>query len=94
MAHIKPEGGALPARILLDIPKGSMHGFKSYLMDPMRRLVHSSEETPANNAIQMVSTWQNTADVHKQCRMYVLRYPAQGSSAGLIGGAVDEGSVR
>ena len=39
-------------------------------------------------------TWQTTADIHKECRKYVLMSPPQGSPAGMFAVAMDEGSVR
>lgn len=93
-AHTKPEAQALATRIGLDIPQGTVHGFHSGLMYPLHRLVTSGEDTPANMAILLGPTWKSAADIHKQCRMYVLMSPPPESSAGVMTGAMNEGSVR
>lgn len=54
-AHTRSEAQVLAARIGLEIPQGNMREFQSSLMIPMRRLVSSGEDTPANMAILLVT---------------------------------------
>lgn len=93
-AHTKPEAQALAARLGLEILQGTMRRSQSGLMYPLRRLVISLEDTSAKMAVLLGPNWQTAADSHKQCRMYVLMSPPQGSPARIIGDAVDEGSAR
>ena len=60
----------------------------------LRRLITSDEDTSASMAILLGPTWQNAADILRQCCVYVLKSPLQDSSAAMMEGAMDEESIR
>lgn len=93
IAYTKPEARALATRLGLDIPERTMSGFKCGLMYPMRRLVIAGEDTPANMEILFGPTWQAQRDIHKECRVYILTSPLEGSPAALVSVHMDEGNT-
>lgn len=95
IAYKKPEARALATRLGLDVPQGTMQGYKCGLIYPMRRLVISGEDSSANMAILFGSSWESVDEMHKECRKQVLMAPPlQGSPMGKMSGFWDEGSVR
>lgn len=87
IAYKKPEARALATRLGLDVPQGTMQGYKCGLIYPMRRLVISGEDSSANMAILFGSSWESVDEMHKECRKQVLMAPPlQGSPMGKMSG--------
>ncbi|KAL9588600.1 MAG: hypothetical protein Q9203_002585 [Teloschistes exilis] len=70
-----------------------MHGFKAGLMYPIRRLVITGEDSPANMKLLFGPKWKaDTAKIHRDCRHMVLASaPADGSPMQAMAGFMDEG---
>jgi hypothetical protein len=92
--HTKPEARELAARLQLHMPRGEMHGFKAGLVYPMRRLIISGEDTPANMATLFGPTWANETNgvkkIHHDTRIEVLLCPPPTSPSHTVATSMDQ----
>jgi hypothetical protein len=92
-APTKPEAQALATRLGLEFPDG-FTGFKAGMMYPMRRLIVSGEDTPANMLLLFGPTWEaDTTRTHEDARRTVLLSPPPGSPSHTMAGFMDQGLV-
>ncbi len=88
-----PKQKPLQLRLALTLPKAPCMGFNR------ARCIHcvsflSQDKTHRRTWLPYWGPrWREGADIHKQCRMYLLMSPPQGSLAKFLGDATDEGSV-
>ena len=96
-AHTDAEACVLAERLGLHIPSGTLHekdAYRSLLCYPLRRLIISGEDTPANKALLLGPTWEaDTADLHQIYRLEVLRCPLPGSLSHAAATILDEGGT-
>ncbi|KAI4150658.1 MAG: hypothetical protein LQ341_001059, partial [Variospora aurantia] len=84
IAPTKPGAQALAAELGLDTPAAghSRTGFKSGILYPIRRLIITGADTPANYTTLLGPLWNiKAADTIKQTRIEVLLCPPPGSPA-------------
>ncbi|MCJ1465210.1 hypothetical protein MMC07_003826 [Pseudocyphellaria aurata] len=92
VAPTKPEAQALAARLGLEFPT-SYFGFKAGLLYPVRRLIVTGEDTPANLEILLGPLWENEdRSLIKKTRIDVLLCPPPGSPSYDATIYLDEGS--
>lgn len=92
--HTNPAAQQLASRLQLDLPHGNMKGFKSGLKYPMRRLVISGEDNPANYALLFGPNWEQgetIKEIHQAERIEMLLAPPSAAPAGIMAGFMDEG---
>ncbi|KAG8532349.1 uncharacterized protein KY384_002834 [Bacidia gigantensis] len=94
-APTKPEAQALAARLGLDFPSNSPHGYQCGLVYPIRRLIVTGEDSPENYAILLGPLWETKAmNIIKETRIEVLKCPPVGSPSYKVAGYVDQGAPR
>ncbi|CAL8576096.1 hypothetical protein XPA_001987 [Xanthoria parietina] len=96
-AHTKPEAQQLAAELALEIPAGGQltTGLKSGLMYPIRRLIITGKDTPANYTALLGPLWESkAADTIQRVRIEVLLCPPPGSPAHKASESLDAGAPR
>ncbi|KAL8656038.1 MAG: hypothetical protein Q9210_000526 [Variospora velana] len=97
IAPTKPGAQALAAELGLNTPAAghSMTGFKSGILYPIRRLLITGTDTPANYTTLLGPLWNiKAADAIKQTRVEVLLCPPPGSPAYTASMHMDAGAPR
>ncbi|KAL8974955.1 MAG: hypothetical protein Q9197_000796 [Variospora fuerteventurae] len=95
IAPIKPGAQALAAELGLDTPAAgdSTTGLKSGILYPIRRLIITGTDTPANYTTLLGPLWNiKAADAIKQTRIGVLLCPPPGSPAHTASMHMDAGA--
>lgn len=94
VASTQPEAQALAVRLGLEFPE-SYVGFKSGLVYPIRRLIITGEDTPANLALLLGPLWEiKEGAIVKKTRIEVLLCPPPGSPSHAASQSLDVGSPR